>query len=108
MHLERALAQVEDLKLQLDDALGEADMIEQLTERNLTLGDVSPLSCRFAGVIMADLSNPQKLEEMHANLEDLEQLTELNDELELNHLETEKQMQEEIGQFMMLPRIKRA
>ena len=40
----------------------------------------------------------QKLEEMHANLEDLEQLTELNDELELNHLETEKQMQEEIGQ----------
>lgn len=33
---------------------------------------------------------------MHATIEDLEQLTELNDELEQNHYETEKQMQEEI------------
>jgi len=37
---ETAEAQVEDLKLQLDDALGAEDLLEQLTERNLTLSEV--------------------------------------------------------------------
>jgi dynactin 1 len=40
--LEVAESQVEDLKIQLDDALGAEDMLEQLSERNLTLSDVSP------------------------------------------------------------------
>lgn len=38
--LELAESQVEDLKIQLDDALGAEDMLEQLSERNLTLNDV--------------------------------------------------------------------
>ena len=49
----------------------------QLTERNLMLGE--------------------KIEEMRITIEDLEALKELNDELEENHMETEKAMQEEIG-----------
>lgn len=38
--LERAESHVEDLKIQLDDALGAEDMLEQLTDRNLSLTDV--------------------------------------------------------------------
>lgn len=38
--LANAEAQVEDLKQQLDDALGAEDMLEQLTERNLQMGEV--------------------------------------------------------------------
>lgn len=36
---------------------------------------------------------------MHGIIEDLEALKELNDELEENHIETERQMQEEIGEI---------
>jgi dynactin 1 len=39
----------------------------------------------------------QKLEEMRATIDDLEALKELNDELEESHIETEKQLQAEIG-----------
>lgn len=39
--LENAETQVEDLKMQLDDALGAEDMLEELTERNLQMGEVS-------------------------------------------------------------------
>lgn len=35
-----AEAQVEELKAQLDDALGAEDILDQLTERNLTLSEV--------------------------------------------------------------------
>lgn len=42
--LERAESQIENLKTQLDDALGAEDMLEQLTERNLNLSEVSQLS----------------------------------------------------------------
>ena len=49
----------------------------QLTERNLMLGE--------------------KIEEMRITIEDLEALKELNDELEENHMETEKALQEDIG-----------
>ena len=41
--LTNAEVQVEDLKLQLDDALGAEEMLVQLTERNLMLGEVSSL-----------------------------------------------------------------
>lgn len=41
----------------------------------------------------------QKIEEMRITIEDLEALKELNDELEENHVETEKTLQEEIGRF---------
>ncbi|KAI0829040.1 dynactin [Trametes gibbosa] len=74
--LQNAEIQIEDLKMQLDDALGAEDLLVQLTERNLMLGE--------------------KIEEMRITIEDLEALKELNDELEENHVETEKAMQEEI------------
>nr|XP_019012815.1 dynactin 1 [Kwoniella pini CBS 10737]OCF51596.1 dynactin 1 [Kwoniella pini CBS 10737] len=74
--LANAEAQVEDLKLQLDDALGAEDMLEQLTERNLQMGE--------------------RIEEMRVTIEDLEALKEVNDELEENHVEAEKTLNEEI------------
>lgn len=75
--LSNAEVQIEDLKVQLDDALGAEDLLVQLTERNLMLGE--------------------KIEEMRITIEDLEALKELNDELEENHVETEKALQEDIG-----------
>ena len=51
-------------------------MIEELTERN----------GRLEGTV----------DDMRAAIEDLENLKELNDELEINHVEAEKQLQEEI------------
>jgi dynactin 1 len=74
--LEKSEALVEDLRQQLDNALGAEDMIEDLTEKNM--------------------SQAEEIEELRATIEDLEALKELNDELEINHLETEKEMQEEI------------
>jgi dynactin 1 len=38
--LANADAQIEDLKIQLDDALGAEDMLVQLTDRNLQLSEV--------------------------------------------------------------------
>ncbi|EIN14288.1 dynactin [Punctularia strigosozonata HHB-11173 SS5] len=82
--LANAEAQVEDLKLQLDDAMGAEEMLVQLTERNLLYSE--------------------KIEEMRITIEDLEALKELNDELEENHMETEKAMQEDIDRKDMLIR----
>lgn len=67
---------LELLKQQLDDQLGSETLLEQLTEKNLSLGE--------------------KIEELEATIDDLEALKELNDELESSHVETEKQLQEEI------------
>ena len=75
--LTKSDATVENLRQQLDTALGAEDMIEELTEKNMTLNE--------------------KIEEMKMNIEDLESLKELNDELEINHTETEKQLQEELN-----------
>ncbi|XP_006453898.1 hypothetical protein AGABI2DRAFT_181913 [Agaricus bisporus var. bisporus H97] len=74
--LSNAETEIEDLKLQLDDAAHAEDLLLSLTERNLELGG--------------------KIEEMRITIEDLEALKELNDELEENHLETEKQLYEDI------------
>lgn len=38
---------------------------------------------------------------MRIAIEELEDLKELNDELEENHLETEKQLEEEIGRLLL-------
>ncbi|KAI9445370.1 dynein associated protein-domain-containing protein [Lactarius indigo] len=76
--LSNADTQIEDLKIQLDDALGAEEMVVQLTERNLTLGE--------------------KIEEMRITIEDLEALKELGEELEENHVETERAMQDEINE----------
>ena len=47
--LVNADTQIEDLKLQLDDALGAEDLVVQLTERTLMLGEVTT-------VLRADIS----------------------------------------------------
>lgn len=74
--LTQSEAAVEDLRQQLDNALGAEDMIEELTERNMSMNE--------------------QIEELKTTIEDLESLKELNDELEINHIETEKDMQEDI------------
>lgn len=45
--LANADAQIEDLKIQLDDALGAEEMLVQLTDRNLMLSEVC-FSPRFS------------------------------------------------------------
>jgi dynactin 1 len=65
-----------DLRQQLEVAMNAEEMIEQLTEDNMNLRD--------------------RVNEFKGAIEDLESLRELNDELELNHIEAEKQLQEEI------------
>ena len=67
---------VEDLRQQLDNALGAEEIIEELTEKNMALAE--------------------RIDELKVAIEDLESLKELNDELELNHTENEKQLQDEV------------
>lgn len=79
----------------MDAALGAEDLLVRLTERNYVLSEVNMVSI---------LKNEnlkyikfQKIEEMRITIEDLEALKELSDELEENHIETEKQLYEDIG-----------
>ncbi|KAF2173104.1 hypothetical protein M409DRAFT_62723 [Zasmidium cellare ATCC 36951] len=72
----KSQADTEDLRQQLEVALNAEDMIERLTEENESLRD--------------------KINDLRAAIEDLESLRELNDELEVNHIEVEKQLQEEL------------
>jgi len=67
---------VEDLRGQLETALGAEEMLEELSERNMNMSE--------------------QIDEYRATVEDLESLKEISDELEINHIETEKQMQEEL------------
>lgn len=67
---------IEELRHQLDTALGAEEMIEELTDKNFSLNE--------------------QIDDLKAAVEDLESLKELNDELDMNHTETEKQMQSEI------------
>ncbi|KAI9323317.1 dynein associated protein-domain-containing protein [Dichotomocladium elegans] len=82
--LDLAESQIEDLRQRLDDALGAEDLVEQLTEKNLQL--------------------TERLEELNSANDELEALKELADELEENHVETEKQLQAEIDHRDMLLR----
>ncbi|CEQ40814.1 SPOSA6832_02476 [Sporobolomyces salmonicolor] len=76
VELDEAEAKIEDLKAQLDVAAEAQDMLEELTERNLKLHDDN--------------------EALKGEVEELEALRELADELEESHIETEKQLQEEL------------
>lgn len=67
---------VENLKQQLETALGAEEMIEELADKNL----------RYQ----------EQINDLNAAIEDLEDLKEINDELENSHVETEKQLLEEI------------
>ena len=75
-NLSQSKATVEELRQELDTAMGAEDIIEELTEKNLAL--------------------TEKMDDLRSTIEDLESLKELNDELEINHTETEKQLQDEI------------
>lgn len=72
----RSEADTNDLRQQLEVALESEEMIEELTERNGRLDN--------------------QLAQLRTTIEELEDLRELNDELEINHIEQEKQLQEEI------------
>ena len=74
--LAQSEAVIEDLRQQLESALGAEEMIEELTEKNYALS--------------------QRAEKLVADIEELENLKEISDEIEINHTETEKQMQHEI------------
>ncbi|KAJ5168464.1 Dynactin [Penicillium canariense] len=67
---------VDDLKQQLETALGAEEMIEELADKNM----------RYQ----------EEINELKIAIEDLEALKEITDELEYTHIETEKQLQEEI------------
>lgn len=74
--IEQTETAVEDLRQQLDNALGAEDMIEDLTERNMSMSE--------------------QVEELKAVIDDLENLKEINDELEANHVQNERELQEEL------------
>uniref|UniRef100_V5EZ20 Dynein associated protein domain-containing protein n=2 Tax=Kalmanozyma brasiliensis (strain GHG001) TaxID=1365824 RepID=V5EZ20_KALBG len=76
--LENAESMIEDLKLQLDDALGAQDLVEQLTERNLQLSDL--------------------VKKLRDEIEEHETMAEINNELEEQHTINEKELREEIDQ----------
>ncbi|KAJ9104313.1 hypothetical protein QFC19_003953 [Naganishia cerealis] len=76
VELEDAQLHIDDLKQQLDSALGAEEMLEQLTERTLSMGE--------------------KIEEMRIHIEDLEALKGLAEELEDNHVENERQLEEQV------------
>ncbi|OAA67273.1 dynactin [Niveomyces insectorum RCEF 264] len=67
---------VDDLRQQLDAAQAADDMIMDLTERNM--------------------SQAEQVEELKAVIEDLENLKEINDELEINHVQNERELQGEL------------
>ncbi|KAK7752919.1 hypothetical protein SLS62_005078 [Diatrype stigma] len=71
-----AETRAEDLRQQLDDNLGAEAMIEQLSYEKL--------------------AQSEQIQELKAVIEDLEALKEINDELEINHVQNEKEMQEEL------------
>lgn len=66
----------EDLRQQLDDNLGAEDMIEQLSDEKH--------------------QQSEEIAELKAIVTDLEDLKEIADELEANHVQNEKEMQEEL------------
>ena len=74
--LAKSKAVIEDLRQQLETALGAEEMIEELTDKNMALN--------------------QQIDDLKVAVEDLENLKEINDELEANHTETERQLQEDI------------
>lgn len=74
--LQRAETVLAELRIQADVAHGAQDMLEQLTERNMSL--------------------EERIEQMASEIQELEALQAVNDELEATHLETEAQLQQEL------------
>jgi len=58
-------------------------------------------SCLVTGTGRVFTSNLlQKIEEMRITIEDLEAIKELNDEIEEDHVETEKTLRGDLSQFL--------
>ncbi|KAK8107515.1 uncharacterized protein PG998_009528 [Apiospora kogelbergensis] len=74
--LVEAEMRVEDLKEQLDNADAAEEMIEKLSSDLYTQGE--------------------HVKELNATIEELEELREINDELEANHVQNEKEMQKDM------------
>ncbi|OAA35682.1 DYNACTIN ro-3 [Metarhizium rileyi] len=74
--LTRSEQAVEQLKEQLNDALGAQSMIEDLSEQNMDMSTI--------------------IEKLKLEITELETLKEIDDELEANHVQLEKEMQEEL------------
>lgn len=74
--LDRSETNVAYLKEQLDNAEDAEEIVSELAEKGR--------------------KQLEEIEELKATIEDLESLRELNDEIEINHIEAEKEMQEEI------------
>jgi hypothetical protein len=55
--LTNADTQIEDLKMQLDDALGAEEMVVQLTERTLTLGEVTAILTTYDSLFISYAEN---------------------------------------------------
>jgi len=55
--LANADTQIEDLKMQLDDALGAEEMVVQLTERTLTLGEVTTIPTTYDSLFISYAEN---------------------------------------------------
>ena len=75
-NISQSNATVEDLRQQLDIALGAEEMIEELTERNLMLSG--------------------EIEAMKTEIEEFKRVEEVHNELEINHTEFEKQLLEDV------------
>ncbi|ORY55109.1 CAP-Gly domain-containing protein [Pseudomassariella vexata] len=68
--------QIEDLREQLNNALGSEEMIEQLSEEKM--------------------NHEEHIKELKAAIADLEALRDINDEIEINRDQNEREMQDEI------------
>ncbi|KAF2090125.1 dynactin, partial [Saccharata proteae CBS 121410] len=71
-----AEAGIEDLRQQLDANNASEEMVEELAEKNMSLSE--------------------QVQQLRLAYQELEMLQEVSDELEINHIENEKQLQEEI------------
>ncbi|KAK3902738.1 hypothetical protein C8A05DRAFT_33547 [Staphylotrichum tortipilum] len=74
--LARKDAVIEDLREQLDNALGAEHIIEALTEQTM--------------------NQSEKIKELEASINELVELQEIADEMEINHVHNQKEMQEEL------------
>eukprot|EP00794_Sanderia_malayensis_P005248 gene5248-5912_t len=71
---------IDELKEQVDSAMGAEDMVETLTDKNLAL--------------------EEDIEKLQETVIDLEALRDLNEELEENHVQTEHDLREELDMAM--------
>ncbi|KAF8555098.1 hypothetical protein OG21DRAFT_1521951 [Imleria badia] len=94
-HLREALIRLRDISQQT-----EQDQRRRIAKMEMDITSIDDLQGQYETTLIK-LSNNlmlgDKIEDMHIIIENLEALKELNDNLEENHIETEKALQEEIN-----------